>query len=53
MACCDPIYTDEADNDGECPDCGVDTCDGDAAEGCNYSPIECETCGWCPCDLSC
>jgi len=39
---------------GECPDCGepVDK-DGDAVKSCSYSPLECETCGWRPCDQSC
>lgn len=39
---------------GKCPDCGepVDA-DGDAVHSCGYSPLECETCGWRPCDQSC
>ena len=39
--------------DGECPDCGTPTIDGVACEGCCYSPVECKTCGWRPCDGSC
>lgn len=38
-----------------CPDCEcahVDE-DGHAVEGCCYSPEECSTCGWRPCDNSC
>lgn len=27
---------------GTCPDCGVETVDGVAACGCNYSPVECK-----------
>ena len=49
--CCDQI--DMGDPNGECPDCGTPTVDGEAAVGCNYSPCECETCGWRPCDGSC
>lgn len=38
----------------ECPDCGADVDeDGDAVEGCNWSPVTCKTCGDSPCDLSC
>jgi hypothetical protein len=29
------------------------TVDGDAAEGCNWAPIDCETCGSRPCDQGC
>lgn len=39
--------------DGVCPDCGEPTVDGEAAYGCYYSPIICETCGNAPCDESC
>ena len=53
MACCDPFEYDEEDIDGECPDCGSPTIEGTAADGCAYSPVECETCDWRPCDLSC
>jgi hypothetical protein len=38
---------------GECPECGMRTVDGQAAHGCNYSPVECETCGHASCDGSC
>ena len=38
----------------ECPDCGEDVDeDGDALEGCNYSPVDCVTCGAAYCDQSC
>jgi hypothetical protein len=50
--CCDGWDFSEEVN-GECPDCGEPTVDGGAATGCNYSPVECETCGWRPCDNSC
>jgi ribosomal protein S27E len=44
MGCCSKIESDEKPN-GECPDCGVQTLDGQAVDGCSYSPVECETCG--------
>lgn len=52
MSCCDGW--DYGKPVGECPDCGapVDE-EGDAVTGCNYSPLECKTCGSRPCDLSC
>ena len=53
MSCCDGWHYDDNEVDGECPDCGCPTVDGQAQEGCNYSPVECKTCGWAPCDLSC
>ena len=38
----------------ECPACGepIDE-DGDAVEGCNWAPVDCEVCGAAPCDGSC
>jgi len=55
MGCCSPWdLTEDGDKvNGECPDCGEDTVDGDAAYGCTYSPVQCKTCGSAPCDLSC
>lgn len=52
--CTDGWKIDDDEIVGNCPDCGepVDV-DGNAAEGCNWSPVECDTCGWSPCDLSC
>jgi hypothetical protein len=38
---------------GTCHKCGTDTVDGQAVEGCNWSPVLCEECGDAPCDLSC
>jgi hypothetical protein len=38
---------------GECPDCGEPTYDGEAVYTCVYSPQTCETCGARPCDRSC
>ena len=52
MCCAANDYKEEEIN-GECPDCGADTVDGEAYEVCSYSPIECETCGYAPCDQSC
>lgn len=39
--------------DGECPDCGEPTSEGQAIDGCSYSPVICKTCGHSPCDQSC
>lgn len=39
--------------DGECPDCGIPTVEGESYIGCFHSPVECQTCGWAPCDQSC
>lgn len=50
--CCDDWDMTEA-VDGECPDCGCPTVDGEAAQGCHYSPVICKTCGDAPCDGSC
>ena len=38
---------------GVCPECGMETVDGEAYEGCYWSPVQCETCGDAPCDESC
>lgn len=51
--CCEPSGWKEEDIDGECPECGMSTCDGEAFDVCGYSPVECEVCGSAPCDLSC
>ncbi len=53
MMCCEPNDYREDEINGECPDCGNPTVDDDAFESCSYSPEECETCGWRPCDGSC
>jgi hypothetical protein len=54
MSCCSPINDYNEKPVGECPDCGIGVDeDGNAIEGCSYSPEECNTCGWRPCDLSC
>lgn len=47
-------HRDTAKEIKECPACGgeVDE-DGDAIEGCNYSPVDCTVCGSAPCDQSC
>ncbi len=52
MCCAANDYKKEEIN-GECPDCGEDTVDGEAYESCFYSPCECETCNYRPCDQSC
>lgn len=51
--CCEPTGYVESQINGECPDCGEPTVDGDAYENCWYSPTDCETCGNSPCDDSC
>tara|TARA_R110000851_G_scaffold47424_1_gene115084 strand:- start:41879 stop:42037 length:159 start_codon:yes stop_codon:yes gene_type:complete len=51
--CCDGTGYYENEIDGECPTCGGPTVDGDAYESCGYSPLDCDTCGCRPCDLSC
>lgn len=54
MSCCDGWdYSKDDGVKGECPDCGEEAVDGSAIYGCNYSPVECETCGSAPCDLIC
>lgn len=53
--CCEPIldsYDKRNGPDGECKECGEPTYKGQA-EGCCYSPVECEECGYAPCDYSC
>ena len=51
--CSEPSDYREEDINGECPECGAQTVDGDAYEQCAYSPVICETCGEAPCDESC
>lgn len=53
--CCSPRfeYYETTDINGVCPTCGEETVDGIAFNSCNYSPVECETCEWSPCDGSC
>jgi hypothetical protein len=51
--CCDANDYNVNEINGECPDCGGDTVDGDAFDVCGYSPINCNTCGCRPCDESC
>ena len=51
--CCDPRGYNEKEINGKCKDCGEPIVDGDAFEACGYSPVECKTCGYAPCDGSC
>jgi hypothetical protein len=53
MSCCDGWSSSKEEINGECPDCGMETVDGQAASGCHYSPCDCKTCGAQPCDQSC
>lgn len=52
MCCSNTGYT-RSEINGECPDCGEPTVDGNAYDCCDYSTIQCETCGWAPCNESC
>lgn len=53
--CCEPIGGSPADTVGACKDCGMSVDkEGDTTEeGCFYSPVCCDTCGYKPCDQSC
>jgi len=51
--CYEPSGYIEEEIDGICSFCGSPTVDGDAFEKCEYSHIECEICGYAPCDGSC
>jgi hypothetical protein len=53
MSCCSGTNFKAREINGECPECGNDTVDGDAFEQCGHSPTQCDTCGDAPCDLSC
>jgi len=53
MSCADGWSFKPEEINGVCPDCGEDTVDGEAAEGCHWSPMTCKTCGAQPCDQSC
>jgi predicted RNA-binding Zn-ribbon protein involved in translation (DUF1610 family) len=55
MGCCDgwELKPESGDVVTECPDCGTTLINGEPDNGCNYSPEECKTCGWSPCDQSC
>ena len=53
VMCCDGWYYPDS-KVGQCPACDGDVnSDGDATQGCNYSPIQCDLCGARPCDDSC
>ena len=51
--CCDSWGSYESEVNGECPECGTPTVDGQAAYGCNWSPVSCECCGRAVCDDAC
>ncbi len=51
--CCEGWQYPDAEVDGECPDCGMPTVDGEAQYGCDHSPLNCSTCGSRLCDESC
>lgn len=53
MWCCCPCGSEDPIV-ATCPDCGggIDE-DGYTDNACEYSPVECKTCGYAPCDGSC
>lgn len=53
MSCYDGWSYPQKEINGTCPDCGIDTVDGEAYIGCNYSSLSCETCGSRECNESC
>jgi hypothetical protein len=55
MSCCGQAieWKPQTKPNGECPDCGEETVDGEAYRQCSYSPVECKTCNHRPCDGSC
>ncbi len=53
MMCSEGWYYQESEINGECPECGTPTVGGIAYEGCCWSPVSCELCGYAPCDGSC
>jgi hypothetical protein len=54
MSCCAAKEWEKPEvPNGVCPNCGQDTVDGEAFEGCYYSPNDCELCDSRPCDGSC
>ncbi len=53
LKCCSGWEYPDEEVDGECPDCGGPTVEGEAQSGCSYSPVLCKTCGDRPCDGSC
>lgn len=50
--CCDNSG-EPGEPNGICEECGEPTVDGCTKDHCNYSSVECQTCGWAPCDESC
>lgn len=55
MSCCDPCVADDKQVIGVCDQCESEiNQDGQSIEdSCSYSPLECEKCGYQPCDWSC
>jgi hypothetical protein len=53
MTCFDGWFYEDYEITGECPDCGMPTRLDRAREGCYWSPVECKTCEYSPCDGSC
>lgn len=55
MACCDPLIADDQEITGVCDICESSiNKEGETVNDiCSYSPLECEKCGYQPCDWSC
>ena len=55
MSCSDPGIIEDKEIKGSCTDCGSDINEDDQAieDFCSYSPLECDKCGFQPCDWSC
>lgn len=52
--CCDPANNFSYDSiNGECHKCGNDTVNGEAFDVCNHSSVQCDECGYAPCNDSC
>ena len=51
--CSDGWNYNKSEIDGECSSCGIETCEGHSKEGCYWSGVLCEDCGYAPCDESC
>lgn len=52
-SCCSSWSSLRSEIDGICSECDSPTVNGQSADGCSYSPIQCKKCGWQPCDGSC
>ena len=53
MGCCASSGFTREEINGVCPDCGGETVNGCAYECCDYAAVDCETCGYAPCNEGC